>query len=477
MKTIFEISKKGRKGYSIEKASSTYELESGLLREQELNLPEVSENEVARHYTALSKKAYGVDDGFYPLGSCTMKYNPKINEKITSFEGFTALHPLQNEEDAQGTLKAMYDLQIALAHITGMDDFTLMPAAGAHGEFTALKMIAAYHQSRGDNKRVKIIAPDSAHGTNPASCTMVNYDVICIPSKDGMVDLEELQKVVGDDTAGLMLTNPNTLGLFEKDILKINEIVHNAGGLVYYDGANLNAIMGNIRPGDMGFDLVHLNLHKTFSTPHGGGGPGSGPVGCKKHLAPFLPVCKVELKDNKYSFCSPEKSIGRVKMFYGNISVLIKALAYIKILGDEGLKEASKLAVLNANYMLAKLKEKFGAHNYKLCMHEFVLSLEELKQKTTVSALDFSKAMIEEGMHPGTMYFPQIVKEALMIEPTETESLEQLDKAIESILGLYDKAFENSERFHLAPQNTYIGRPNEVDAARNPILVYDFNAK
>lgn len=474
MKTIFDLSKESRSGYSIDKPFSSYKLESKLLREKPLNLPEVSENEVARHYTALSKKAYGVDDGFYPLGSCTMKYNSKIAEKIASFEGFTAVHPLQNTDEAQGTLGVMFELQNALALITGMDNYTLMPAAGAHGEFTALQMIRAYHLANGDEKRVKIIVPDSAHGTNPASCTMVGFEVISIPSVRGMVDLEQLEKVVGEDTAGLMLTNPNTLGIFEKDIIKINDIVHNAGGLVYYDGANLNAIMGNIRPGDMGFDVVHLNLHKTFGTPHGGGGPGSGPVGCKKKLKEYLPQGKVIFDGNKYTFFDSERTIGRVKMFWGNISVLIKALVYIKILGDDGLRNASSMAVLNANYMLSKLKDKFKADIYKLCMHEFVLSLEDFKEKTTVSALDYSKAMIDEGMHPGTMYFPQIVHEALMIEPTETETIESLDTAIEKMLMLYDMAHLEPERLKKAPLSTLISRPDDVAAARNPVLSYEF---
>jgi len=476
MLTLFDISKKGAKALSIDNsilASSPYQLDAKLLRSQPARLPEVPENELARHYTALSKRAFGVDDGFYPLGSCTMKYNPKVSETIASFEGFANIHPLQNEQDVQGTLQIMYELQDMLATLCGMDKFTLMPSAGAHGEYTALQMLRAYHLGRGDTQRTKIIVPDSAHGTNPASTAMAGFTAINVPSKDGMVDLQALAQAVGEDTAGLMLTNPNTLGLFEKDILQISEIVHNAGGLLYYDGANLNAIVGNIRPGDMGFDIVHLNLHKTFSTPHGGGGPGSGPVGCKQLLAPYLPVCNVVQKDGQYCFDSPEKSIGRVKMFYGNVGVCIKAWAYIAMLGTEGLKDASLMAVLNANYMLAKLKDKFKVVSDK-CMHEFVLSLQELKEKTGVSALDFAKAMIDEGMHPPTMYFPQIVKEALMIEPTETESKHTLDQAIASILKLYEQAFSHPENMHLAPQTTPIGRPDEVLAARNPILAYEF---
>jgi len=478
MKTLFDISKAGAKALFIDSSilsATSYRLDPKLLRSQPARLPQVAENELARHYTALSKRAFGVDDGFYPLGSCTMKYNPKVSEKIASLEGFAGIHPAQSESDTQGILQIMYQLQDMLSALCGMDKFTLMPSAGAHGEYTSLQMIRAYHLERGDTKRAKIIVPDSAHGTNPASTAMAGFTAVNIPSKDGMVDLQALQQVVGEDTAGLMLTNPNTLGLFEKDILQISSIVHGAGGLLYYDGANLNAIVGNIRPGDMGFDIVHLNLHKTFSTPHGGGGPGSGPVGCKQLLAPYLPVSNVACKDGQYYFADPEKSIGRVKMYYGNIGVCLKAWAYIAMLGTEGLKDASLMAVLNANYMLAKLKDKFKVVSDK-CMHEFVLSLQELKEKTGVSALDFAKAMIDEGMHPPTMYFPQIVKEALMIEPTETESKETLDKAIASILKLYEQAFAQPESMHLAPRTTPIGRPDEVLAARNPILAYEFDS-
>ncbi|MBO4715378.1 MAG: aminomethyl-transferring glycine dehydrogenase subunit GcvPB, partial [Verrucomicrobia bacterium] len=359
MKTIFEKSVPGKCAISLAACDvPAYNLDASLLRETPLNLPEVSEVEVVRHYTALSKRAYGVDDGFYPLGSCTMKYNPKLNEEVAALPGFTGIHPMQCECTVQGALKAMYTLSRKLAAITGMDEVTLQPAAGAHGEYTALQLIRAYHLDRGDTGRDKIIVPDSAHGTNPASAAMNGYTVVNIPSAaDGCVDLDALRAAVGPDTAALMLTNPNTVGIFDKNIAKIAQIVHDAGGLLYYDGANLNAIMGTIRPGDMGYDVVHLNLHKTFSTPHGGGGPGSGPVGCKAALAKYLPGPVVTEKDGKYHLTSVgEKSIGCVKTFYGNFLVMLRALAYIEVLGKEGIKLASQLAVLNANYMMARLK-------------------------------------------------------------------------------------------------------------------------
>ncbi|MFR8546012.1 MAG: aminomethyl-transferring glycine dehydrogenase subunit GcvPB, partial [[Clostridium] scindens] len=353
-----------------------------------LPLPEMSETQLSRHYTELAKKTHGVNDGFYPLGSCTMKYNPKINEDMAALPGFTEIHPLQPAHTVQGCMEVMKLADKYLCEITGMSRMTFQPAAGAHGEFTGLLLMKAYHVSRGDTKRTKIIVPDSAHGTNPASAAMAGYSVVSIPSsEDGCVDIEKLKEAAGDDIAGLMLTNPNTVGLFDKNILEITRIVHDCGGLCYYDGANLNAVMGVVRPGDMGFDVIHLNLHKTFSTPHGGGGPGSGPVGCKENLAEFLPSVLVE-GDQELTFVKPENSIGEVKNFYGNFLVVVRALTYILTLGREGLLEASQNAVLNANYMMHKLKDLYTIACDEVCMHEFVMSLADLKKQTGVSAMD-----------------------------------------------------------------------------------------
>lgn len=437
--------------------------EIGIGRERKLNLPELSENEISRHYTGLAGRAHGVNDGFYPLGSCTMKYNPKVNEEAASLEGFTGIHPLQPEHTVQGALRVFGLAEKYLCEITGMEAMTFQPAAGAHGEFTGLLLMKAYHHFRGDEKRTKIIVPDSAHGTNPASAAMAGYSVVSIPSReDGCVDLDKLKEAVGEDTAGLMLTNPNTVGLFDKNILEITRIVHEAGGLCYYDGANLNAVMGIVRPGDMGFDVIHLNLHKTFSTPHGGGGPGSGPVGCKKFLRPFLPGFMVK---------APE-SIGRVKMFYGNFGVVVKALSYIMTLGREGIPEASSNAVLNANYMMNKLSDLYKMAYNETCMHEFVMTLEDLKHDINVSAMDIAKALPDYGIHPPTMYFPLIVHEALMVEPTETESRETLDQAIEVFRNIYEAAKADPESLHQAPVKTAVRRLDEVTAARRPVLRY-----
>lgn len=404
-----------------------------------------------------------------------MKYNPKINEELASLPGFTAIHPLQPEHTVQGAMQVLFQAEQALCEITGMDAMTFQPAAGAHGEFTGLLLIKAYHKHRGDQKRTKIIVPDSAHGTNPASATMAGFTVVSIPSQeDGCVDLEKLKAAVGDDTAGLMLTNPNTVGLFDKNILEITRIVHDAGGLNYYDGANLNAVMGVSRPGDMGFDVVHLNLHKTFSTPHGGGGPGSGPVGCKSLLAPFLPGPVVKKQQNRYHFEKPEHSIGQVKSFYGNFTVVVKALSYILTLGAEGIREAAQNAVLNANYMMKKLDDLYTIAYQERCMHEFVMSLEPLKKETGISAMDIAKGLLDNGIHPPTMYFPLIVHEALMVEPTETESKETLDEAIEVFRRLYETAKTDPQSLHEAPHHTAVRRLDEVGAARNPKLRYLF---
>ncbi|ABY91547.1 aminomethyl-transferring glycine dehydrogenase subunit GcvPB [Thermoanaerobacter sp. X514] len=475
-KLIFELSKKGRKAYTLPKLDIEEKplediLPQQMMRKEEIELPEVSEVDIIRHYTLLSNKNYGVDTGFYPLGSCTMKYNPKINEDMASLIGFTALHPYQPVETVQGALKLMYELENMLSEITGMDKFSLQPAAGAHGELTGLMIIKAYHEHRNDKKRKKIIVPDSAHGTNPASAAVAGFDVIEIKSnKEGAIDLEALKAVLNEEVAGLMLTNPSTLGLFEENIVEIARLVHEAGGLLYYDGANLNAIMGITRPGDMGFDVVHLNLHKTFSTPHGGGGPGSGPVGVKKELADFLPVPVIEFKDGIYSLNYDRPlSIGKVRSFYGNFNVLIKAYSYILTMGAEGLKRASEMAVLNANYLKEKLKNHYKVAIDKVCMHEFVLAglLEKVNDITT---LDVAKRLIDYGFHPPTIYFPLIVDSAIMVEPTETESKETLDAFIEAMIKIAEEAKENPQLLKEAPHNTPVRRVDEVLAARNPVL-------
>ena len=392
---------------------------------------------------------------------------------MAALPGFTQVHPLQPQETVQGCLEAYALAEELFGEITGMDAMTFQPAAGAHGEFTGLLLIKAYHRSRGELGRNKIIVPDSAHGTNPASAVMAGFQVINIPSgADGCVDVEALRAAVGPDTAGLMLTNPNTVGIFDKNILDITQIVHEAGGLCYYDGANLNAVMGVVRPGDMGFDVIHLNLHKTFSTPHGGGGPGAGAVGFKELLRPFLPGPVVVKGERGYQFAQPEQSIGRMKNFYGNFTVVIKALTYVLTLGQEGIGEAAQNAVLNANYMRKRLEDTFHMAYAGPCMHEFVMSLDDLKEETGVSALDLAKGLLDNGIHPPTMYFPLIVHEALMVEPTETESRETLDEACDVFLKLWEQAHTQPQSLHDAPVATPVGRLDEVDAARHPVLRY-----
>lgn len=478
MKLIFERGKEGQ-GSALLPECDVPEFQLDVpKREKELHLPHVSENELSRHYTELAKQVHGVNDGFYPLGSCTMKYNPKVNEEAASLLGFKKIHPLQPLHTVQGCLEVLKRAEELLCEITGMDSMTMQPAAGAHGEFTGLLLIKAYHDSRKDTKRTKIIVPDSAHGTNPASAAMCGFEVVSVPSgEDGCVDLEKLREAAGEDTAGLMLTNPNTVGLFDKNILEITSVIHEAGGLVYYDGANLNAVMGVVRPGDMGFDVVHLNLHKTFSTPHGGGGPGSGPVGCKAFLKEFLPGYQETRTEEGLTFVKPEQSVGDVKAFYGNFLVVVKALAYILTLGKEGIPEAAKNAVLNANYMMEKLKDIYPMAYSETCMHEFVMSLEKMKHDIDVSAMDVAKALLDYGIHPPTMYFPLIVHEALMIEPTETESRETLDEVIAVFREIYEKAQKNPEEMHEAPVGTYVRRLDEVRAARKPVLRYRFEQK
>ena len=483
IETVFESSRPGRKGYALPELDVPA-VDCGAVlgkscREEAPRLPEMAEVDVVRHFTRLSKLNYSVDEGFYPLGSCTMKYNPKVNEVAARMPGFARVHPLQPEETAQGALKLLFDLSGMLAEITGMDAVTLQPAAGAHGEQTGLMLIKAWHESRGEGKRTKVIVPDSAHGTNPASATVTGFETVEVASdEEGMVDLDSLKLLLDDTVAALMLTNPNTLGIFEKHILELTEAVHRAGGLVYYDGANLNAIMGKARPGDMGFDVLHLNLHKTFGTPHGGGGPGSGPVGVKAELEPFLPAPVVAFKGGRYTLVGKDerpKSIGRVRSFYGNFGVLVKAYAYIRALGPEGLKDASEMSVLNANYLAKKLGGLYPLAHKGHCMHEFVLNGGPLKRETGVSSLDVAKAIIEAGFHPPTIYFPLIVPEALMVEPTETESVETLDRFAQAMEDIVAKArSEGPEAFHGLPTTTPISRPDETMAARNPILRWQF---
>lgn len=445
------------------------------LRAGELPLPDVNEVEAVRHYTALSKRAYGVDDGFYPLGSCTMKYNPKIDEWAARLPGLAGLHPYQPAETVQGALQIMHDTGKWLCEITGMDDFTLQPAAGAHGEMTGVMMIKAYHKKRGDEGRNTMLVPDSAHGTNPATANVVGYKVVEVKSDErGLVDLEDLKSKLGPHVAGLMLTNPNTLGLFEENIVEIARLVHESGGLLYYDGANLNAIMGVARPGDMGFDIVHVNLHKTFGTPHGGGGPGSGPVGVKEHLAKFLPVPRVVQQGAQYvlDYDYPD-SIGKVKEFYGNFGVVVKAYTYMRALGGEGLKEASQHAVLNANYVKHHLSDVYHIPFDRLCKHEFVATAKHQMDSSKVSALDIAKSLLDYGYHPPTIYFPLIVREALMIEPPETESRERLDDFIAAMKEIDKTARENPDLVKNAPYHTVVRRLDEVKAARTPVVRWE----
>ena len=474
MKLIFEKGTPGR-GLSLMPECDVPEVRLDSERSTPLHLPHVSENELTRHYTALCKRLFGVNDGFYPLGSCTMKYNPKIDEDMAALPGFTSVHPLQPAETVQGSLEALHLLGEELGEIFGMDTVSFQPAAGAHGELTGVLLIKAYHLDRGDTARTKIIVPDSAHGTNPATAAMCGFQVVNIPSApDGCVDLDALRAAVGPDTAGLMLTNPNTVGIFDKNILEITKIVHDAGGLCYYDGANLNAVMGVVRPGDMGFDCIHSNLHKTFATPHGGGGPGAGAVGCKDFLRKYMPAPLIVRTSGGFGYEYPEKSIGRVKMFNGNFSVCIKALTYVLTLGKAGIPEAAMNAVLNANYMMSRLKSKFEMAYDEICMHEFVMTLVGLHKDTGVSALDIAKGMLDNNLHPPTMYFPLIVHEALMVEPCETESKELMDEVCDIYLKLYEQAYSDPQSLHDAPTRTPVRRLDEVGAARNMILRYKF---
>lgn len=478
---VFERSTPGAIAYSLPavekevKTSLPKPIESipqSLRRQTPPKLPELSEPEVLQHFVRLSQMNYCVDLGLYPLGSCTMKYNPPINERVVQHPYFSLLHPRQGDSNIQGILQILYELQHWLAEITGMEQISLQPAAGAHGEFAGALIIRAYHTERDEfSTRREIIVPDSAHGTNPASAAMAGFDVIVVPSnKDGQVDLNALQSAVSEKTAGLMLTNPNTLGLFEQEIESIATIIHEAGGLLYYDGANLNATLGLVRPGDMGFDIVHLNLHKTFATPHGGGGPGAGPIGVKESLSPFLPIPLVSYDGNKYYLDEKRpKSIGRVHGFLGNVPVLLKSYAYILQMGRTGLKAAAEHAVLNANYIMNCLKDvrgysiPFAPDTWR--MHEVVISAKPLLHDTGISARDVAKALLDRGLHAPTFYFPAIVEEALMIEPTETFSKEELDRFIEALHEISEQAYDNPAMVLQSPQNTAITRLDEVRAA------------
>ena len=468
---IFEISSPGRKSFTLPELDvPEVPLPDGYTRQQ-LNLPEVSELDFVRHYTHLSQMNYSIDTVFYPLGSCTMKYNPKVNEKAAAIEGLSQVHPLQPESTVQGSLQLMYELQEALKQIAGFAAVSLQPAAGAHGEFAGVLIMRAYHESRGDSKRTKMLIPDSAHGTNPASTAMSGYTVVELPSDErGNVDLEALKQECDDTVVGLMLTNPNTLGLFEEHVLEVCETIHNCGGLIYGDGANLNALMGITRLGDLGIDVLHFNLHKTFSTPHGGGGPGSGPVGVTENLAPFLPGPIAAKDDDGYKLVLPEQSIGRMKAFYGNYGVFIRAYTYIRMMGPDGLRAASEMAVLNANYLKAKVAPHFPVAVERTCMHEFVSNGDV--PGTDVITLDVAKRLIDLGFHPPTIYFPLIVHDALMIEPTETESKETLDAFAAAMAQIAEEARTNPQVLHSAPHISPVRRLDEAQAARKPVLCY-----
>jgi len=468
---IFEKSVPGRKGYSlpdldVPEVPLAELIPADYLRKDPPLLPELSEVDVVRHFTNLSRDNYGIDQGFYPLGSCTMKYNPKVNEDVARYAGFAALHPLQPVEQTQGALQLLYQLEAALREITGMDRVTLQPAAGAQGELVGMLMIRAYHQSKG-NPRRKVIVPDSAHGTNPATAALSGYQVQVVHSNaDGLVDLEDLKRLVDPETAALMLTNPNTLGLFERDILKISELLHSVGALLYLDGANLNALLGLCRPGDMGFDVVHSNLHKTFTTPHGGGGPGAGALGVKAHLTPFLPVPVVEKTEEGYVLDNRRpQSIGKVHSFYGNFGNLVRAYTYVRRMGAVGFRKVSTNAILNANYIRKRLELVYPVPYNRFCMHEFVASAKKFREKE-VHAWDIAKRLIDYGIYPPTVNFPMVVEEALMVEPTETEPKENLDRFCEAMLRIAKEIEEDPELVRKAPHTRSVTRLDEVRAVK-----------
>ena len=483
-KLIFEWSKKGRRGYSLPVRNYDRHLEElavSLRRKLALELPEVSEVDVVRHYTNLSQMNFGVDTGFYPLGSCTMKYNPKINEEIAAMPGFQALHPLQPASTIQGVLRIYHELEQSLSAITGMDHFTLNPCAGAHGELTGLMIMRQYHICRGDFKRTKVIVPDSAHGTNPASAATCGLEVVVVKSKEnGLIDVDALKPLLNDEVAGIMMTNPNTLGLFESEIDTIARLVHGCGGLLYYDGANMNPLLGVVRPGDMGFDIMHLNLHKTFSTPHGGGGPGAGPVGVCKHLLNHLPTPRVEqMQDGSFTILHDhEESAGQVSAFSGNFAVLLRAYTYILMLGKQNLHYAGRFATLSANYIKESLKDCYKLPIPTLCKHEFVFDgliddgSKVAGEGNGATTLDVAKRLLDFGYHAPTIYFPLLFHQSIMIEPTETESLETMDGFIEVMRKIASEAAADPTYLKSAPHSTPIKRPDETTAARQPILKY-----
>jgi len=479
---VFERENRGSIGTSLPRGAPAEINVPEKLSRKSLDIPGLSEPEIVRHYTRLSQMNFSVDTGFYPLGSCTMKYNPKVTEELAELDEAANIHPDQDEGTVQGALELMYRLERLFCEITGMSRMCLQPSAGAHGEFLGMLLVHAYFRAKGEKRR-EVIVPDSAHGTNFASAGMAGFNVVVVPSNNrGRVDLEALQAAVSEDTAALMLTNPNTLGLFEDEILEISETVHGSGGLLYYDGANLNGIVGKTRPGDMGFDIVHLNLHKTFSTPHGGGGPGSGPVGVVEELEKFLPVPLIEYDENRKRFWlnyDRPQSIGKIKSFYGNFGVLVKAYAYILLMGAEGLEEATETAVLNANYLLKKLADgnSFEVKFDGPCKHEVVLSVEPLKKETGITAKDVAKRLLDFGVHPPTYYFPPIVQEALMIEPTETESKEELDRFIDAMKIIAQEARSDPEKVKGSPTATAVGRLDEIKASREPILSWKMYQK
>lgn len=476
-KLIFELSRPGRKGYELPADNYMTDglstIPGGLLRDTAAELPEVCELDVVRHYTNLSNKNFGVDTGFYPLGSCTMKYNPKINEELASMPEFMSLHPLQDAKTAQGALELYWNLQNMLANISGLAEFTLNPYAGAHGELTGLMVMRQYHLSRGDHKRTKVIVPNSAHGTNPASAMVAGLEVLEVKSKpNGSIDVEDLKPLLDDSIAGIMMTNPNTLGMFETEILEIAKLVHEAGGLLYYDGANLNPLLGMVRPGDMGFDIMHINLHKTFSTPHGGGGPGSGPVGVASRLVDFLPNPHVKkAADGSFFVDNVDESLGSVSTFFGNFGVMMKAYAYILSLGKENIKNVGPMATLNANYIKESLKDDYLLPISGVCKHEFVF--DGLKDKSTgVTTLNVAKRLLDYGFHAPTIYFPLLFHESMMIEPTETESKETLDEFIAVMHKVAQEARETPEEVLNAPLTTIVRKLDETTAAKNPVLNY-----
>lgn len=482
-KLIFELSKPGRSGYSLpeNEFGKAAEMPEALARKAALGLPEVSEVDVVRHYTNLSQMNFGVDTGFYPLGSCTMKYNPKINEEIAAMPGFLGLHPLQPESTVQGALEVYYNMEKSLSAITGMAGFTFNPCAGAHGELTGLMIMRQYHLLHGDTKRTKVIVPDSAHGTNPASAAVCGLEVVVVKSNaSGLIDVADLKPLLGDDIAGIMMTNPNTLGLFEKEIGEIAALVHGCGGLLYYDGANMNPLLGVVCPGDMGFDIMHLNLHKTFSTPHGGGGPGSGPVGVAAHLVPYLPVPHVvKTADGKFEISADNaESAGQVSAFMGNFGVILRAYAYILSLGKQHIRFAGKFATMAANYVKECLKDCYKLPIPSICKHEFVFDglindgARPGEEHSGATTLDVAKRLLDYGFHAPTIYFPLLFHQAIMIEPTETESKETIDAFIEVMRKIAAEAAENPDYLKGAPHNTPISRPDETRAARQPILKY-----